>query len=192
MTPRAALSLLVLLGGCGLFETRDPEPPASSSCFSVPATRPFIVIMNLRNAVAQKCADNYAACFARGGPGERSFVYTPSAEGRDQYGSLLLGWTADDESAYFRTLLARAVTNGFASLELTPRDSLIAADSVVYTFEYAFTVEHTEPGFPITARGNMQVTLTPNASTIWSISRWADFSTTAEPTWSLFRGRFSG
>lgn len=191
MKRTAALALL-LLGGCGLFDTRDPEPPASSTCFSIPPTRPLIVIANLQNAVAQKCADNYAACFARGGPGERAFVYTPSAEGRDQYGPVLLGWTADDEAAYFRTLLARSVTNGFASLQLTPRDSLISADSVVYTFAYAFTVEHTEPGFPITARGDMQVTITANAATVWSISRWVDLSTTGEPTWSLFRGRFSG
>jgi hypothetical protein len=192
MRPPAVCLLGVLLAGCGLFETRDPEPPGSSTCLSTPPTRPLIVITNLQSAVAQKCPDNYAACFSRGGPGERPYVFTASAEAREQYGPVLLAWVVEDEDAYFRNLVARSVTNGFSSLELIARDSLIATDSVVYTFDYVFTIEHTEPGFPITARGNMQITLSANPNTFWSISRWVDLKTTPDATWSLFKGKFSG
>ncbi len=185
------LALTLAVAGCGLFETREPEPPSQSNCFSEPATRPGVVIVNLVNAVAQKCVDNYAACFSNAADGSQAFMFVPSAEARDQYGSVLLNWTAADEQAYFRNLVAKSVTNGFSGLTLTPRDSIITPDSVLYTYDYSFTFEHTEPGFPMVARGNLRFTLAPNASNVWSIFRWVDLKTTGDITWSLFKGKFS-
>lgn len=176
---------------CGLFETREPEQPSQSSCFSQPPTRPLIVIGNLENAIAQKCPDNYTACFSPAN-GERRFIFVPSPEAREQYAALFSDWTTSDEQAYFRNLVAKGTTNGFSNLFLVkpPRDSVITADSVLYNFDYTLTFEHTEPGFPITARGNLQFTLTPDASNFWAISRWSDFKTTTDISWSLFKGKF--
>jgi len=187
----SSVMLMTALPGCGLFETRDPESPSSSNCFSQPPTRPGIVLENLQNAIAQKCVDNYAACFANPSNSDAMFVFVPSAEARDQYGAVMADWSSSDEQAYFRNLVARGVANGFASLFLVPRDSVITQDSVQYNFDYTFTFEHHEAGFPITARGNLQFTLSPNASNFWSIQRWADFKSGDDITWSLFKGRFS-
>ena len=180
----------IVAPGCGLFDTRDPESPSESNCFSIPQTRPGIVIANLQTAVAQKCVDNYAGCFSGGTAGQRLLDFVPSAEARDQYAAVLNGWTAADEQAYFRNLVARGVVNGFAGVQLAARDSVISPDSVVYSYDYVFTFEHSEPGFPITARGNMQVSLAPDANNIWRIYRWVDLKTTADVTWSLFKGVF--
>ncbi len=182
-----ALALLSL--SCGLFETREPEQPSQSNCFSQPPTRPLIVITNLENAVIQKCVDTYAACFSPTGSAH-PYVFVPSPEGHEQYAAVFNDWTAGDEQAYFRNLVARSVTNGFSNLFLVPRDSVITADSVVYNFDYTLTFEHTEPGFPSAARGNLQFTLVPDANNFWAISRWADFKTTTDITWSLFKGKF--
>jgi hypothetical protein len=177
--------------GCGLFDTRDPEPPSESNCFSVPQTRPGIVILNLQTAVSQKCVDTYASCFSAGSASQQPLVFLPSAEAREQYAAALDGWTATDEQAYFRNLVARGVVNGFAGLLLVARDSVISPDSVVYSYDYTFTFQHTESGFPSTARGNMQVSLSPDASNVWRIYRWVDLKTTDQITWSVFKGRFS-
>ena len=185
------LLVLGVLSGCGLFETRDPESPSTSNCTSQPPTRPGVVLANLTNAIIQKCPDNYGACFSSAASGSRMFVFVPSAEGRDQYGAVLADWTVGDEQAYFRNLVAKGVTNGFANLMLIPRDSVITPDSVLYSFDYVFTFEHTEPGFPVTARGNLRFTLAPDANNFWSIFRWVDLKSTEDITWSLFKGKFS-
>lgn len=189
----AVLTLATALAtqGCGLFDTRDPEPPSSSNCFSTPPTQPGIVIENLQNAITQKCVDNYAACFANASNSDLPFVFVASAEAREQYGAVMNDWNAADEQAYFRNLVAKGVVNGFASLFLVPRDSVITQDSVLYNFDYTFTLEHIEAGFPITARGNLQFTLSSNSSNFWSIHRWTDFKSGDDITWSLFKGRFS-
>lgn len=181
----------IAVGACGLFDTRAPESPSESNCFSVPQTRPGVVITNLQTAVAQKCVDTYADCFAGGGAGQRTLVFVPSAEAREQYAAVLTGWTPADEQAYFRNLVARGVVNGFAGVQLSARDSVISPDSVVYSFDYTLTFQHTEAGFPITARGNMQLSLAPDANNIWRVYRWVDLKTTDDVTWSVFKGRFS-
>jgi hypothetical protein len=188
--PVAALAGL-LLTGCGLFDTRDPEPPSESNCFAVPQTRPAIVMQNLQTAVAQKCVDTYTGTISGGSAGQPPLVFVPSAEAREQYAGVLTSWTPEDETAYFRNLAARGTVNGFSSLVLVPRDSIVTPDSVVYSFDYIFTFQHTEPGFPITARGNMQLSLAPDAGDIWRIYRWVDLKTTDDVTWSVFKGRFS-
>lgn len=187
----AAGVLLTGMGSCGIFETREPEQPSVSSCFAFPQTRPAIVLANLQAAIAQKCVDNYAACFAGPGNSERQFEFVPSTEGREQYGAAFDDWSASDELAYFRNLVAKATPNGFTSLVFMPRDSIITADSVVYTIDYTMTFEHTEPPFPIIARGNLQFSLAANANNVWSIYRWTDFKSTSDITWSLFKGKFS-
>lgn len=176
--------------GCGLFDTRDPEAPTASNCLFLPPTRPGIAVINLQNAVAQKCVDNYGTCFSGRVAGQPPFVYVPSAEAMDQYGAVLTDWSVVDEQAYFRNLVARSVGNGFANLFLTPRDSIITADSVLFIYDYTLTFEHTEPAFPMTARGNMRITLVPDAGNAWMIVRWVDLKTTDDITWSLFRGKF--
>jgi hypothetical protein len=185
-----AVIVAILAPGCGLFDTRDPEPPTESNCFSLPQTRPGVVIGNLQTAIAQKCVDTYGACFSGTGPGQQPLVFVPSAEARDQYAAVLSSWTAGDEQAYFRNLVARGMENGFASLILVARDSVISPDSVVYSYDYTFTFQHTEPGIPATARGNMWLSLAPDGSNIWRIYRWVDLKTTDDITWSVFKGRF--
>ncbi len=186
----AVPALLVPLH-CSLFETRTPEPPTQSSLDFQPASDPTIVISNLQNAVAQKSSANYISCFADPSKTKRGFTFIPSAEASAQYPGLLANWTIDEELSYFRNLIAKSVPNGFSSLLLTLKSSVVTADSVVYNYDYTFTFEHTEAGFPTTARGTLQFSLGPDNTNLWTIYRWSDFKTTADITWSLMKGKFS-
>ncbi len=185
----ALLLAALVLSSCDIFDTREPEQPSQSNCFTQPPTRPLIAVGNLESAVVQKCPDNYGLVFSPSS-GTRPFVFVPSTEGQEQYSAVFASWRSEDELSYFRNLVAKGRTNGFSSLFLVPTDSLITADSVMYSFDYTLTFEHTEPGFPSTARGNMQLTLAPDATNFWMIVRWSDFKTTADITWSLFKGKF--
>jgi hypothetical protein len=188
---RFLIAAVCLLSGCSLFEPRDPEDPSGSRLDFVPPTEPSIVIDNLQNAIDQKSVANYAACFPDAGAGGQTFVFVPSAEASAQYGLVLSSWGTAQEQAYFQNLLARSASNAFANLQLIQKSQLVTADSVIYSYDYVFTFEHSETGFPKTARGNLQFALAPDAGNRWSIYRWIDFKTGNDITWSMFKGKFS-
>ena len=189
---RRALGIfLFLMAGCGLFGPRDPEPPNQSSLNFLPPTEPSIVVTNLQDAVDQKNVQNYVSCFADPSKGGRSYVFIPSAEASAQYGPALSGWTATQEQSYFQNLVAKSPSTAFSSLTLTNKDSLVTSDSVVYGYHYIFTFGHNDPGFPQTAQGNLQFTIATDKNNFWSITRWVDFKTGNDITWSVFKGKFS-
>ncbi len=185
------ISVSISPAACSLFETRSPEEPSQSGCDYRPPTAHGDVLINLQNAIAQKCVDTYSSCFADPSRTSRPYTFTPAAEASAQYPSVFTSWTFAEEQSYFRNLVARKRQNGFANLLLTPKDSVITADSVTYSFDYTLTFEHTETGFPSTARGNFQLTLGTDNNNFWVIYRWIDFKTTDDISWSSFKGKFS-
>lgn len=74
---------------------------------------------------------------------------------------------------------------------LTQKSAIVTPDTVVYNYDYILTFEHTEAGFPTTARGNLQFSLGTDNNNFWSIYWWSDFKTTNDITWSVFKGKFS-
>ncbi len=183
------LTLLVLwTTGCSLFEPREPEPPAQTSFDYTPATVPGIVISNLKSAVAQKNVENYIRNFSDPAVTGRPFVFIPSSDASSIYPNVR-DWTYADERAYFQNLVAKE--DGFSTLTLIPKDSLLGAAEASYNFDYVLTFQHTDAAtFPTTARGTLQFVLAPDANNIWSIYQWSDFSTSPDITWSAFKGKF--
>ncbi len=86
--------------------------------------------------------------------------------------------------------MAKTPAIRFTNLVLTLDPRSVTADSVVYSYDYTLMVEHTDPAFPRTARGNLQFVLAPDRSNFWAIYRWIDYKTTGDVTWSLFKGKF--
>jgi hypothetical protein len=181
---------LLLVSGCNIFETRDTEPPTQSGSDFQPPTGPDIVISNLQSAVAQKNATNYIACFADPLRSAHAFRFIPSAGANAQYPGIFASWSYSDEQSYFQNLIARASPNGYSNLLLTQKSSVVSADSVVYTYDYTLSFDHTESGFPTTAQGNLQFSLAADNGS-WSIYAWIDYKTTNDVTWSSFKGKFS-
>jgi hypothetical protein len=182
--------LLVLVpAGCSLFEPRDAEEPSQSGLDFRPPTEPSILIDNLQAAIDQKNLANYTSCFADPSKG-KPFHFFPSAEALAQYPSVLDDWTYTDEQAYFQNMMAKTPASAFTNLVLTLRSSSVTADSVVYSYDYTLTIEHSDASFPKTARGNLQFMLAPDRSNFWAIYRWNDYKTTGEVTWSMFKGKF--
>lgn len=183
------LSALIL--SCGLFEPRTPEPPSQSGLDYRPPTDPAIVIANLQSAIDQKNVANYSNCFADPSKVARAFAFIPSPEASAQFSGVFGSWSYSQELSYFQNLVAKSSPTGFSNLLLTSKSSIVTADSVVYSYDYILTFEHTEAGFPKSARGNLQFTLGTDNSNFWIIYRWADFKTGNDFTWSMFKGKFS-
>jgi hypothetical protein len=182
------LLLAIFFLSCGIFEPRDPEPPEQSSFNFTPATVPSIVLSNLKNAVSQKNVENYIRNFSDSAVTGRAFVFVPSADASGIYPNVR-EWTYADERGYFQNLVAKA--DGFSTLSLTAKDSLIGASQATYNLDYLLTFQHTDAAtFPTTASGTLQFVLAPDAGNIWSIYHWSDFSNSSEITWSSFKGKF--
>ncbi len=186
---------LLLLGtgaaGCGLFEPRDPEDPTQSSLNYRPPTDPSILLANFQSAIEQKNVANYVSCFADQARGAHPFVFVPSADAAALYGPVFSNWSVAEEQSYFQNLIARSSTKAYATLSLTLQSTTVAADSIVSSYDYVLVFEHNEAGFPKTARGRLQFTLSVDASNFWTVQRWADFATTPDISWSHFKGKFS-
>ena len=193
----SAAFLLLALGlaqygtGCGLFEPRAPESPTQSSQTFLPPTDPLIVISNLQNAIEQKSVSNYVQCLAAPLAGVHVFLFVPSSEGTALYASLFRNWSPAEEQAYFQNLTTRTAPTSISKLDLTEKTRSLAADSALLEYDYTLTFENTVAGFPSRASGNLQFALQRSSSNIWTIYRWADFKTTNDITWSLFKGKFS-
>ncbi len=185
------LSLAALASGCGLFEPRDPEEPSQSSLNYNPPTDPAVVIANLQGAIEQRNQANYVNCFSDASRGAVPFVFIPSAEAAAKYGGIFTTWHLDEERAYFQNLIARSNQQAYASLTLTLKTTTVTSDSVVSAYDYLLTFEHNDASFPRTARGSLQFTFREDASNFWAIQRWVDFKTTADVSWSDFKGKFS-
>jgi hypothetical protein len=177
--------------GCSLFEPREAEPPTQSGVQYEQQTFPLAVISNLQKAIAQKDDVHYIACFTNPARNARGYTFVPSADAVDVYASVLRNWSYDQELMYFRNLKAKArQPNGFSSLTLTPKDSVIATDSREYGYDYDLRFEHTDPTFTQTVRGTLRFTLI-NDNSEWTITRWVDLKTTTDLTWSSLKGKFS-
>jgi hypothetical protein len=193
--------MVLLLGslaaaGCGLFEPRDPDPPTQQTDAPPPATDPDALIQNLQAAVAQKSTVNYERCFAGFGEpsgGGARFVFVPSPGAAAAYSGVFQQWGIDQERQYFQNLVSRSAgkPNAYANLTLTHRTLIASGDSAVHSYDYTLTFEHSDPAFPQTATGTMQLVMAPEKGNAWVIYRWIDYKTTGDITWSHFKGKFS-
>ena len=185
------LLMMTMTSGCSLFEPREPEHPSQSSSAFLPPTTPEIVIANLQSSIAQRNVQNYINCLDSSRT-RRPFTFAPSGDASAQYPTVFSSWTYTEEDDYMSNLVSKAIPGGFSSLLLTQTSlPIIYADSVIYSYDYTFTFQHTEPGFPATARGNLQFALGADNSNFWYIYRWTDSKTTPDITWSGFKGKFS-
>ena len=177
-----------LLLGCGLFEPRSPEAPTGPGSNNRPATDASIVMDNLQTAIEERNELNYASCLSTPLAGNgRPFSFTPSRDVGAVYASVFSDWSVLNEQEYFHNLFA--TNSSFSNLTLTLKNSLVTADSVLYSYDYTLTCVHANT--PVTARGSLQFTLATDDRGIWSIFRWIDYSLpTNDMTWSQLKASY--
>jgi hypothetical protein len=176
--------------------TREPESPTGSRGTFTPPTSPSIVMENLLAALSEKNTENYMRCLAD--PQTRSsydYEFTPSAEARARFLTLFNSWSLQRERQAFISMTSRLAPEQSALLFFETVDvNFSSPDSTVYVMDYELNVEHGISSIPTTLLGTMSVTITPETSGQWSISRWSDAkrpSDTVESTWSLLKAQLS-
>jgi len=184
---------LVLAVACS---TRTPEPPTGTRLTFQPPTSPNIVVDNFRNSIIEKNTENFILCLSDATSRSRyAYSFEPSAEVAARYGTLFLRWSPQAERQAFLSLISRLPQEQAPSLDLTSFSTAFSSpDSTVYVMEYILRVNHGITAIPQSLAGTMVLTITPEASGLWSISSWRDAkrpTDTTESTWSLLKAQFS-
>ena len=195
MTQRTVLPTMVVLllaGGCSLFEPREPEQPSQSGSNLPPPTTADIVVSNLQSSISSRNLVGYMGCFSNPATNpSRGLIFIPSPD----YIAQLQPWSYSREYTFMQDLISRARPNGLSSLILIPVSSLVSSDSVDYQYVYTFTFETTpENNFTSRAHGRVEFKVgLEDSRTRWSIYYWADSpENPGDTTWSAFKRKFSG
>ena len=187
-------SVVAVLGAsaCGIFETRDPEPPVQSGSNYLPPTEPSLVFTNMTNAFRDLNALNYVKSFSDTASAGRGYVFEPTPEARLRYGAVFLNWTRQSEQQYFENTKSRVTSSAVPSLEfLSLAAQSIQSDSAQYEATYLLNIPHAQSNIPREARGRAVFYMLADKSRNWVIWRWVDIAQAQNDfTWSDFKGQF--
>jgi hypothetical protein len=182
--------LSILVAACGIFEPRDPEPPAQTGSNYIPPTEPSIVFTNMANAFREMNAVNYLRSFSEISTAEREFVFEPTIEARQNYGGVFAVWTRESEQKYFDNLKSNVQSGSSPSLVFgTPVALSIQSDSAQYEISYTLAIP--QQSGTLSAEGTAVYHMLADKSRNWVIWRWVDISKTqGAVTWSDVKGQF--
>lgn len=175
------LGLVALLTGC--FNTREVEPPQTTSSDWISPTDYQILLGNLKKAIADGNVQNYLRCFH-----QDSLRFTPSTPVYPQNQLLWDNWSWQDEQAY--------MTNLFGELGLTQGNYLrleevdlqnFSNDSLRYIGDYELLVNHTDTALTVNFQGQLEFGMYLNTYNEWEIRRWVDYETKADSSWSRLK-----
>lgn len=186
------IGLSLLISSCGIFDTRDPEPPSQTSSNYVPPTEPSIVFSNMTTAFRDLNSLNYLRSFADSTANGRSFAFEPTSQARSKYGGVFFNWSRESEQRYFENLKSKVPSGSGATLtfDVLTIQSL-QSDSAQYDATYRLNVQHSVSAVAKEARGRAQFFLMADRSRNWVILRWVDVTDNAATfTWSDLKGEF--
>ncbi len=184
------LLLFILISGCGIFDTRDVEPPTDPRSNFTPPTSPDIVIINLQFAVAEKNLINYMACFVDTNFSSRKFTYQADVNSQVQY-PIFLFWNLSNEKAYYTNLLALTNAQSNSHLFLSNEMLNTSLDTAIYDADYLLRFEHQRTTVAQTLKGKLRFYMAADSRNLWSIHNWFDFKENADDTtWSVLKANF--
>ena len=184
-------SVLIVSSGCGLFSTRDVEPPIISRSSFIPPTAPDIVLINFISAITEKNADNYMKCFMDTAYSPKRFIYTADITSQLQY-PIFRYWNLSYENQYFLTLRSQTDPSATSNLFLTPENITPTIDSVVYDYIYLLRFDHNKPSVAKTVKGKLRFVISSDNRSLWAINTWIDYKQNDfDTTWSVMKANFS-
>ena len=184
------LVLLLLLNGCDIFSTREPEDPDTGRTASPPASTPKQLFDNLQLALENKTVDNYMRLFADQFSTEFTFKFIPSSGAIAKYPSLTQ-WDLNSERLYFENIKVATIDGAPILLNQSKISNITQVDSAVFQYDYTLTVPFSEENIESTFKGRAEYIINLNASNEWIITSWEDIEVEGFPSWSELKGSFN-
>jgi len=182
--------LFLFIQGCGLFETRDVEPPSNTRSNFIQPTSPDIVLTNLIFSIAEKDLDNYMRCFVDSAFSVRRFNYIPDALSQSSY-PVFLNWNLNSERIYFSNLVSATFTDASSNLFADNEILNTAIDSAVMDLDYILVFNHNRNNVAKELKGKLRFVMGTDSRSLWSIHTWYDFiDNNDDTTWSVLKANF--
>jgi hypothetical protein len=176
--------LAILICGCDIFETRDPEQPDRSRSNYETPSEPQIVIQNLQNAFSDRNSDNYKKNFALGPPlVNRIFIFLPTSLALSSDPALWASWNVENEFRYFNNLVTRVPEGLPITLLLSEEQYSPSIDSTIYTAKYFISIPNLT-GDPEIYEGSLKFYMITDNQLAWVIHYWEDISKENKSSWS--------
>ncbi len=162
--------LLVVVSGCGLFETRDPESPTGSQASDNLALSPTEALIQLESAITLHDPNLYLTAISE----TFEFAATPSAFSEDP--AYFDDWTYTREDVFIRSLLSSTLLppDSTATLTFTPIEEVSFADSAVFRESYTLEIAPANETLPRLYAGVADLTLKREQDGGWRVVRWFD------------------
>lgn len=178
------LLVILLLQGCSLFSTRDPDFPITESGTFVQPDTPEQVIENIQSAIAELNTLNYRRSMGE----ELVFRPTATAEARE---AVFLNWSRVQEEQYFSTVVAAANMANGHGLVLNDRSFAIIGDErFVLDATYILTLNHNRPDADTQVQGRLQWVIEQGSDGLWSLNSWTDQELGSSSSWSDLKAVF--
>ena len=177
----------MLLFSCDLLTTREPESPDTRRTSYLPATTPDILFLNLKNSFKEKVLENYIASFVDASFTPLPFIYIPSSESVASFPTLAT-WDLSAEQQYFNNLIVNTKKDVPIILDLQKEVKNTMGDSAVYQYEYILSLTPVNENIQNSYRGNLIFHINLDSRNQWVISKWEDFKSSDNPTWSTLKG----
>lgn len=171
----------LLVSAC--FRTRDVEPPVQSNSDWISPTDYTILLDNLKRSAGQRNVQNYLRCF-----NQESFVFQPSTPVFTGNEIIWSDWSWQDEQAWFNNVISNLGLTGGNSLELDEVDiQSFSSDSLRYIGDYDLRMNHTDTSLTVHFRGQLEFLCKVNSFNEWEITRWIDYETRVDSSWSRLK-----
>lgn len=191
------IGIALFIAGCDIFTTRTPENPVIVGGTYTPPTSAALAIENLQNAIKEKNTENYMLCLAdTTRNAKQHFFYFPSSDVSARFISLFSAWSLSNERQYLLSLFSKLQPDDIPMLTLTKnRFDVLTPDSAIFVSDYELTANHSVTSAPTKVKGVIRLTLIPDRTGLWSISRWSDGNIESgseiQSTWSELKAQFS-
>lgn len=179
--------LTIFMFSCDLLTTREPEIPDTQRTSYLPATTPDILFSNIKNSFKEKAYDNYMSSFVNSSFTDKPFTFISASESISLYPTLA-NWDISSEQQYFNNLIISTKEGVPIILDLQNEIKNTMGDSAVYQYDYVISLTPINENIQSSYRGNMKVNIVLDSRSQWVISRWEDFKSGENPTWSELKG----
>lgn len=187
------LFIILLLVGCDLFTTRNPQEPDDSSMDFQPASTHYILFSNFNNSFIKLNVEYYSDCFAEDFQNNKNnFTFTPDADALARYGVLYSNWNRESEIQFLQGLRTSIPTGSLPILIWKSKKyDIITSDSAVLVGEYSILIKQKDNDYNYT--GISRFVFSRNTNGLWYINNWVDFKNPSDslPTWSMLKAKFA-
>jgi hypothetical protein len=185
--------LTVFLGGCGLFDTREPDNPIGSANPWIPPADPGGVLDNISLYFNLHDGLRYMKSFAEEGSVDSAFRFHPDQTSTMYDTSYFSDWGYYSEQNFILQLLSADFlpADSFASIQFIPESEPPGLDKPVFREGYVIEVHHIQNNIPTYFEGKADIQFDLDDSGVWVIINWWDERSGDNPTFSELKSTIS-